>query len=383
MQTATRISRHHDIDGDCSICQHLLQGQPVARHPCGHAIHSDCYFDKVLAASTDASINADSCEVCRAEVCSKTRGGKDLTQHFASCKQLVASAAATKKKGESRGPRRELDGPRAGFAGSAGTGGHGKSERLVKRKAQEAVSKAKRQKGGFTSVARGELRLQGVAIPVGNDATCLPDALWALMMFLRPSIGLSQAAVQSALMTGDETDPSFFAAAKFAAGFDVALLYKRQIGSPRALFRQSVGAFLVQLIICTDNSDSPDYHYVAYLAATGTLIDNYPRAKVPIIDDGDRSSRSRAAKVFYELFPGASNIRIGAVSEAIQHLKPRTQPIVPSTDSCASGVSYRRLIGPPNPLANIWSTKPTLEDLFFELYDEQIINYSELIDCIK
>ena len=35
------------------------------------------------------------------------------------------------------------------------------------------------------------------------------------------------------------------------------------------------------------------------------------------------------------------------------------------------------------PIEGLLPTKPTLEDLFFELYDEQIINYSELIDCIK
>ena len=358
----TRFSRHARIPGDCPVCLYPLQGRNITQRPCQHMLCTPCYHDGVQLGSKDSSFNPDACEQCRDTPCTKTRIGATLITSFPSSKQLFVE---TSKKDAPRRPRREPDGPRAGSAGSAGTGGHGKSERLVKRKAQEAVSKAKRQKGGFTSVARGELRLQGVAIPVGNDATCLPDALWALMMFLRPSIGLSQAAVQSALMTGDETDPSFFAAAEFAAGFDVALLYKREIGSPRALFRQSVGAFLVQLIICTDNSDSPDYHYVAYLAATGTLIDNYPRAKVPIIDDGDRSSRSRAAKVFYELFPGASNIRIGAVSEAIQHLKPRTQPIVPS-------------IVPPTTR----STPATFDDLFVELYHDKYISLDELNEIV-
>ena len=364
MAQCRTFSRHARIAGDCSICQYPLQGRHITVRPCNHMVCTPCYHEGVRIGLEDASYNPDACEQCRSTPCTKTRHGATLITSFPSSKQLVV-ALKTSQKDAPRRPRREPDGPRAGSAGSAGTGGHGKSERLVKRKAQEAVSKAKRQKGGFTSVARGELRLQGVAIPVGNDATCLPDALWALMMFLRPSIGLSQAAVQSALMTGDETDPSFFAAAEFAAGFDVALLYKRQIGSPRALFRQSVGAFLVQLIICTDNSDSPDYHYVAYLAATGTLIDNYPRAKVPIIDDGDRSSRSRAAKVFYELFPGASNIRIGAVSEAIQHLKPRTQPIVPS-------------IVPPTTR----STPATFDDLFVELYHDKYISLNELNEIV-
>ena len=29
------------------------------------------------------------------------------------------------------------------------------------------------------------------------------------------------------------------------------------------------------------------------------------------------------------------------------------------------------------------TTKPTHEDLFLELYDQKVINYDELVDCIK
>ena len=175
MQTATRISRHHDIDGDCSICQHLLQGQPVARHPCGHAIHSDCYFDKVLAASTDASINADSCEVCRAEVCSKTRGDKDLTQHFASCKQLVASTA--KRKGDESRGRLPREGPSLGSE-RAGAGADKRvedPERPSKKKKVQG-KKADKEGGGFTFANRGDVRRLGASVPAGDAHTCLPCA---------------------------------------------------------------------------------------------------------------------------------------------------------------------------------------------------------------
>ena len=208
MQTATRISRHHDIDGDCSICQHLLQGQPVARRLCGHVIHSDCYFDKVLAASTDALVNADSCEACRAEVCSKTRGGKDLTQHFASCKLLVASTAATnKKKGESRGgnpPR--LSGPSAGSrAVSAGSKSRGQDQakRLAKRKANVQAERESADEGGFTSASRGKVRRLGIKVPVGSQNTCLADACWVGSHDAKPGLELKLSDVRAALTTPD------------------------------------------------------------------------------------------------------------------------------------------------------------------------------------
>ena len=149
MQTATRISRHDHIDGDCSICLHPLQRQPVAKRLCGHVIHSDCYFDKVLAASRDALINADSCEVCRTEVYSKTRGGEDSTQHFASCKQLVTSSTlAAKAKGGA--PQDPSPGPSAFIrvrAKATERKGKGKkTKRLKKRKAGTAFEKPSKQR---------------------------------------------------------------------------------------------------------------------------------------------------------------------------------------------------------------------------------------------
>ena len=72
---------------------------------------------------------------------------------------------------------------------------------------------------------------------------------------------------------------------------------------------------------------------------------------------------------------------MGAVSE-LRTVSEQHQQAAPtsstnkriSTDSCASGVSY---------WSSTTGTKPTLEDLFFELYDQKVINYGELIDCIK
>ena len=138
----------------------------------------------------------------------------------------------------------------------------------------------------------------------------------------------------------------------------VELTYKRAIGSPRALFRQLAGDFLVQLVIETEDSSSPDFHYVAYLAAEGMVVDNYPRAKVPIVDDNDRASGKAATKVFYQLFPGASKITLGAVGEA--------RPTKSST---------KLVLEPPTTRAK----PPTLDDLFVELYMDELISYNELL----
>ena len=115
----------------------------------------------------------------------------------------------------------------------------------------------------------------------------------------------------------------------------------------------------MQLVIETDDSSSPDFHYVAYLAAEGMVVDNYPRAKVPVVDDTDRSSGKAATKVFYQLFPGASKITLGAVSEA--RLSKSSTKVVEPLDLTTR------------------STPPTLDDLFVELYMDELISYHELL----
>ena len=63
-------------------------------------------------------------------------------------------------------------------------------------------------------------------------------------------------------------------------------------------------------IVCPGGTD---YHYVAYNAATGRLIDNEPGAKVPVVDDDDRRNNKRAIKVFRRYFPNAQKIYVDAV----------------------------------------------------------------------
>ena len=104
-------------------------------------------------------------------------------EHFPSSKQLVTPSLATlaKKKTTPRGPRPRLVGPSAGFAGDAGaetrvpTG----TKKGKKRKAQEG--KEHKEGGGFALFARGRVRREGFFVPVGDERTCLPDALYSAM----------------------------------------------------------------------------------------------------------------------------------------------------------------------------------------------------------
>ena len=171
MQTASRISRHSFISGDCSICMDPLKG-PVARRACGHIIHTQCYFDKMIIAGTDASVNVDACELCRAEVCSKTRHGSTLVVHFPSAKRLVAATTTKKDAHKSDPPREPI--PRRVAPSSSGAGSEKhkeKSTRLKKRKAKEANKKTKADDGGFTMVNRSTARVMGIRVPVGDERT--------------------------------------------------------------------------------------------------------------------------------------------------------------------------------------------------------------------
>ena len=103
-----------------------------------------------------------------------------------------------------------------------------------------------------------------------------------------------------------------------------------------------------------------DYHYVAYLAAKGYVIDNEPGGKVPGVLDKDRCSNKEALKVFQGLFPRATKIFVKAVSE-LRIIKEQLQ------------IDYDQ---------HVISNLPTHEDLFIELYQQRVITKDELIECI-
>ena len=86
------------------------------------------------------------------------------------------------------------------------------------------------------------------------------------------STKLTLETVRRSISRADSRDPNFSMAKTFVGGYGLDLHYDRRLNNPRALFRQRDGAYLVQLQLFTNVGI--DYHYVAYLAATGHVIDN-------------------------------------------------------------------------------------------------------------
>ena len=128
-----------------------------------------------------------------------------------------------------------------------------------------------------------------------------------------PNTKINLDAIRAAVSSANGADPSFSMANAHVQDYGLELKYDRELNNPRAMFKRRSGLYLVQLAIETESGS--DQHYVAYLAASGHIIDNESRARVPIIEDSDRCSNKAAIKVFRQLFPRATGIRMGAVSE--------------------------------------------------------------------
>ena len=137
----------------------------------------------------------------------------------------------------------------------------------------------------------GLVRLQGIAVPVGTTRTCLPDSVWSALIALYQHLKLDLETVRRAIPELVTADPNSTRAQTFVSGYGAELVYERQINSPRDLFIRREGVYLVQLDITT--ADQTDKHYVTYLAATGHVIDNYPRAPVPVIAETDRHNATK------------------------------------------------------------------------------------------
>ena len=173
--------------------------------------------------------------------------------------------------------------------------------------------------------------------------------MWAALKALYPQLKLDLEAVRTSTPALATADPNFTKAQTFAACYGAELVYNRRINNPRELFSRRQGVYLVQLDITT--ADGSYNHYVTYLAATGHVVDNYPRGPVPVIVEAERKSNKRAIQVFGQLFPSAQRIFMRAVSE-LRH-------------------------------PSIWSmaTPPTLEDMFLELYHDKVITKEEYLEC--
>ena len=66
-----------------------------------------------------------------------------------------------------------------------------KKARKKKRKRMKEF-KERQEHGGYTLVPRGKC---GAVVPNGTEATCLPDALWAAMRAVDPTLAASQACI--------------------------------------------------------------------------------------------------------------------------------------------------------------------------------------------
>lgn len=282
-------------------------------------------------------------------------------EHFPASKPTVAPATATlKRKGAPQGPRPRSVGPSAGSAGDAGAEKRVSKPKRLKKKAKKRVEKEKAEDGGFALAARGEVRGQGIAVPAGTKRTCLADAMWAAMRAVLPQTKLPLATLRKSLPASDDPDqpdPTALMAKEFAAGYGLDFHYDRELNNPRALFERRSGVYLIRLELSTHAGR--DYHYVTYLSASGHVIDNEPRALVPVVQDEDRKSNKHAIRVFQQLFPRALRIQMLAVNEL------RVRPC----STCIEPVSTR-------------PTKPSLDDLFVELYTEGVISHDALIECI-
>ena len=182
-----------------------------------------------------------------------------------------------------------------------------------KRSAKEAAA-AEEEDGGFTLESRGLVRAAGEAVAVGDDRTCLPDALWICLTACGKQIKLS--AVRKSMVHRDEnSDPTYAMAKSTALQYGMQLAHiSRLKASPAGLFNYDCGMFLVRLRI--ECATGTDYHYVAYNAQTGRIFDNERYAKVPRVEATDKRNNKSATKVFFQLFPKAKEIWVDAVSVA-------------------------------------------------------------------
>jgi len=280
-------------------------------------------------------------------------------EHFSSSKALVIAPATLAAKHKSDPPREPI--PRRVAPSSSGAGSKKrkeKSTRLKKRKAQEVLAKARNDDGGFTLTARGKVRKLGINVPVGNEYTCLPDALHTLIEYLAPKMAIKQKEVRAALTRSDGKDPDVSMAMEYVDQHKMKLRFRRELSSPASLFSTRGGTFLVRLRIVSDEDEDPDHHFVAYLAEPGFVVDNHRRQPVPTIDDKDRTSNQEAIKVFSSLFPGAERIQLTSVHELCPRARLPSKILVPTTTR---------------------SRPPTLDDLFVELYMDELISYHELL----
>ena len=111
----------------------------------------------------------------------------------------------------------------------------------------------------------------------------------------------------------DNQDPPVAMANEYALHHGVQICFQCGMSNPAMLFRQPDGVFLVWLAINTYMGTG--YHFVAYVAKHGLVIDNFPGKRVHATDDGDRTNNQEAIKLFFKLSPGATQIQMTSVPQ--------------------------------------------------------------------
>jgi hypothetical protein len=189
-----------------------------------------------------------------------------------------------------------------------------KRGRKLKQQRKKARTKEEEAQEGYTLTTRGAVRAAGGVVAIGDDRTCLPDALWVMLHLL--GVRVSQQMLRAALHATLMSDPNIAQARDFCITKGVSFEYKPALClSPAGLFRQREGAFLVVLELVTPGH-TVDYHAIAYDAGAGRVLDNEPGGRVPVVDDDDRISNQKALLVFKQLFPRALKIMMTRVYKA-------------------------------------------------------------------
>ena len=193
----------------------------------------------------------------------------------------------------------------------------------AQRAAKKAALEANLEDGGYTDKGRIAYREDGGILVTGHKRTCLPDALFHLLVSCALVSGTKdQHADVLSIMppAGSDHDTLFTSADKYVKDkfkwtlSRVTAGFNSHEGGPALAVLKAKGFFIIQLRITYDKDDKePDLHCVSYDGAE--IKDNARTAKVKIIDDADRSSSDNAREVFNSLFRKGLQVRIKNVYE--------------------------------------------------------------------
>ena len=161
------------------------------------------------------------------------------------------------------------------------------------------------KRGGYAFVNRTDAAKADAAVARGTARTCLADALWSALR--TAGVPVTVRDVRSS-MPAKFQDPCVLDAMRFAASVGARLeLVQKLSGSAFNLFCERVGSYLVRLEMRSE--DQRFFHFVAYDASTGRLLDNdLPR--VPVIEDADRVDRSAAISTIVAIYNHVTEVRV-------------------------------------------------------------------------